>query len=73
MYGFGPPEIKEGDELTILNGIKLPIILRKNRHGKTSEAEIFKMIGAAFVSGLKQEHVVRVDGIRSRVREFRIQ
>jgi hypothetical protein len=73
IYGVGPPEIEEGDELTILNGLKLPFVLRKETHGKTNEAEIFKMIGAVFVSGLKSEQIMRIDGIRSRIREFRIQ
>jgi Heterokaryon incompatibility protein (HET) len=73
IYGVGSPEIKEGDELSILNGLKLPFVLRKDTHGKTNEADIFKMIGAVFVSGLNTETIMRIDGIRTRIREFRIQ
>jgi len=69
----GSPEIKEGDELSILNGLKLLFVLRKDTHGKTNEADIFKMIGAVFVSGLNTETIMRIDGIRTRIREFRIQ
>jgi hypothetical protein len=73
IFGVGPPEIIEGDELCLMSNVKLPMLLRRSAFGKSKDSEIFRMVGSVYVSSLKHKIVNSIPGIRTRIREFRIQ
>jgi hypothetical protein len=50
LHGLCSPDVKEGDELYLVSGIKLPFILRRVNLG--AEVKYFRMICGANVSGI---------------------
>jgi hypothetical protein len=50
MLGLGPREMKQGDSIFLLQGLSVPVILRKRQDGA------YSWIGDAYVRGIVDMH-----------------
>jgi Heterokaryon incompatibility protein (HET) len=68
IHGLASPDMREGDELYSLSGIKLPFILRRVNRG--AGAKFFRGIGGANVSGIMMGELNQIDDLKSWVEEL---
>jgi hypothetical protein len=56
--GLGPPRMRGGDQICLLGGCSVPVVLRKLENGDGSVEEEYELIGECFMNGVMQGQAV---------------
>ena len=58
LVGTGPPSIRKDDEVFLLQGVQVPMVLRRNRVLSEGIAETYTIVGAVLVHGLMNDDYI---------------